>query len=345
MDLLQLIGKENMETFWNVLLDVGSIAVIVVGALVLFYNAAKHDGPFIFVQKNWIVAIDRGEGNPSKFLANIPETEESRNWLEKTYGLYWKGYPPSKVHEFPLVHERINPDLDKNTKSEEWIVRGKEPVMTRYLLNSTTHWAKVPGIEFNGGQQGDILFEYESIVDRPKDDLDKGAMTAIYMREGKFFDALNAVINSATIQVCSKMDFAEFRDNTEKTATSSFCKEIMELVNATAPEISGLRLNKIFVYRFDSSDAKAFELAQAEKAAQIKLKTARLEAEGKTADITIAAQRLKEQFPNASEDELLAMVGQVAVADRIRDSKLISIGSNMALPLPTGENQKKGKKK
>jgi len=326
---------------------VGPVAFI---AISIWENAKKGKGPLVFVKRNWIMVVEDGD-NPVRLLANLPDgwrtkkmkifqfsdTNRTSGLLE-SLGLYWKGFAPSKIKEFPFIHERVNPKLKEDTVSGEWIERDPEPVPTKHLLFDMPHWFLVPGVEFACGFRADILVETQTRVIDP--------LVAIYNRNGKFFEIMNSLVNSAVINKCRLMTYKQFvAEDTD--ATSDFSKEEMiPSIGPTLLELAGLEIYKFFVYRYDASNKEQERLMQEEAAAQIRLAVAKLDAQGGVADLTESARALKAELGPSADPNLIAqIVGDVAVAERIRKSNLQAVGAGGLVGLTGKKSPGKGGKK
>ena len=307
-----------------------SFLVFAVIIAVSIWNAAKEKFLWAFVPRNKILLTDMGPGNPYKVLGIRPKM---LSW----FGIYWIGFPPATVHLFPLVHERVNKEMGPNTDSDKWIIRDPEAVLTDYLERNVTHWVKVPGVEFKGGQRADILFEYQATFVTEED-----ARVAVYDRGGKFYDSANSVFHSATISVCGTMTYEEFM-NAREDANSDFCKGIRNIVNETATKLSGLTIDLTFVYRFDASSTAEAKLARAKQQAEIEAEAAKLAAKGKVADIDEAIKSIKEQLPDADPTTIVEVVGRIAAISRLSEMKNLQAIGGAMLGLTPDENSSEGK--
>lgn len=329
----------------------GSLLVFAALAAIAVWKCAEAQFLWMFVPLNWVFLLDRGKGNPYK-VVGLRRVVVLRRKLDPRkldpfgkYGIYWIGLPTVEVHKFPFRHERVNQKLGPDSTSDEWIETDPASVETDHLLNDVIHWVKVPGVEFMKGQRADLLIKYEALIDG-----EDGARTAVYIREGKFYDALNSIINSSVIssKILRKMEYGEFI-RADKDEDSVLCREIEDVVNKTAGNTSGyvLKIGSLAVIRFDASSTAEAKLARLKVTARIQAEAARIRAKGEVADVTELIKMIKKQLPNADETTIIEEVSKLGVAHRYANSKnLQAVGGGAVVGLqPDGKsgNKRKGK--
>lgn len=331
-----ILGAIALWWSWWVLLQMALFltapAVLIV---LLVWLDAQSDGIlFRTVGRNQGITIDNNEGNPSKLLLNVqgrmvqglkvvPIPEGYRTWnpfekLMRKYGIFFKGWP-NKTHKVTFVHQRLNPKIGADTLAEKWIDRDPEAKTSDYVLFDKPHWALVPGVEFKGGFRANILIQYQSRT------IDYGV--AVYDRGGDFFGPMNAQIEASTLSQCQTVSYEDFTQMETEKASDTFCQNIMDGAKESIRVIAGQEVYNLFVYRYDAASIEEAKLLRAKAQAEIELEVAKLKARGDIADVTEAAKELAAQFPNASPDELVAAVREIAVADRIKGSNLVAWGA------------------
>ena len=327
---------------------VGSILVFVALIAIGIWECAKAEFLWMFVPENWVILLDRGKGNPYRVVG----LHRGKGLLSR-WGIYWMGFSTVEVHKFFLQHERENIDLGPDSTSDHWMIKDPTAVETDHLLNNVIHWIKVPGVVFDGGQRADILFKYEAFIfgkGRSEKDAKKGARTAVYIREGKFFEAITSIANSSAIsdEILRKMTYDQFR-NANKDEGSDLCVEIEKTINQTAGETSGYKLKRgsLAVVRFAASSTAETKLARLKMQAKIEKAAAILKAQGQVADITEAVKTIMKQLPDADHTTVVEIVGRIAVADRLANSKHLQAVGGAMLGIPSEENtggKKRGKR-
>jgi hypothetical protein len=323
---------------------VSPIAFVALAAVTVWI-CASYQFLWMFVPENQVFLLDRGKGNYYKTVGLIVDAS---HWISR-FGIHWIGLPPVEVHKFPFKHERVNKNLGPDSKSEEWIETDSSPVETDHLLKKVIHWVKVPGVEFKGGQRADLLFKYEAELDGTEMDNGepRGPYTAVYIREGKFYDALNSIINSTVISdsVLSQMSYSEEFMGADKDEKSPLCKQIEKTVNETAGPASGYRLieETLAVIRFDASSTEEAELARLKATSKIEAAAAKLRAKGKVADVTEMIRMIRRLLPNADETTIMQEVTKLGVAERYAGSNLQAVGGGVAVGLEPGKKARKKK--
>lgn len=315
-----------------------SLLVFSALAAIAVWKCAENNFLWMFVPANWVILLDRGKGNPYRVVGlNRGKRRLSR------YGICWIGLPPVEIHKFLLKHERENTNLGPDSTSDHWIVEDGRAVETDHLLNNVIHWIKVPGVVFEGGQRADILFKYEAFIFG-----EEGARTAVYIREGKFYEAITSIANSSAISdsILQPLTYDQFRD-ANKDEGSPLCLDIEETINRTAGETSGykLKVGSLAVVRFAASSTAETKLARLKQEAKIEKAAAILRAQGQVADITEAVKTIMQQLPDADHTTVIEIVGRIAVADRLANSKHLQAVGGAMLGIPSDENSGGNKKR
>lgn len=316
-----------------------SLLVFFALAAIAVWKCAENNFLWMFVPANWVILLDRGKGNPYKVVGLYRGKRRSSR-----YGIYWIGIPPKEVHKFPLRHARANTKLGPDSNSDEWIVEDPAPVETDHLLDKVIHWVKVPGVEFMGGQRADLLFKYEAEIDG-----EDGARTAVYIREGKFYEALNSIINSSVISsdTIRKKDYKEFMGE-DKHENTKFCLDIEDVVIKTAGTTSGYTLvpGSLAVLMFDASSTAEAKLARLKMQATIEAAAAKIRARGEVADVTEMIKMIMKQLPNVDHNVVMQEVSKLGVAKRYAGSKnLQAVGGGAVVGLqPDNQSEKKRRK-
>jgi len=255
----------------------------------------------------------------------------------ESFGLYYKGWPPLDVHEFLLLHERIDPDLNQETKPEDWVIRDKAPVPTRHLLWDKQHDFLIPGVEFLGGMKANILLNARFLSRKP--------IVSTHDREGKFFEVMKPLIHGAVIATASLIKYKEGFSEASVQERTAFTDDILAILNLNNGLVdqTGQEMISVVVSRHDPVTKEQERLLQAETEAKIRRKVARIEAAGDVADVTEMTKALKLQFRTADPSQILEMVRDIAVAQRIKESGLQAVGAGGIVSL-TGNSKKPGGK-
>lgn len=302
------------------------------------WEAAKSGLLWTFRPRNHVIAVD---DNPGQNVAILGADENDAGQKE---GIEWIGFPPRHVHEFAFVHARINPNYASEGDHDKWIERDEIPKSTHFLLRTITHWVLVPGMKFDGGQQADILLQYQATVAG-----EEGAQYAIYDSEGKFLDNLNGVIVSNVVshEILRKMTYDQFRDAEKDENSALMNLEPTEPgksgglrweINRTSHLRSGYKLDSIFVRWFAPTTSEDEKLSREVNAAKIRLAAAKLEARGTIADEAELVRMLKRALPNADHNMILREVSKMSVAKSFAESKTLqAVGGNAMVGL--GNNQ------
>lgn len=319
---------------------IGSVIVFAVFIVLIMWACAEVGFLWKFIARNRIVLTDKGEGVPYK----VHFYNELR-WL----GIQWIGFPPVEIHKFPLRHRRLNKEITKDTAHHSWLVRDPEPTMEEFLMETVVHWTYVPGLEFKGGQRADILFQYQATV-AEKD----GAQTAVYDREGKFFEIMDSLVESNAISLnqMRDMSYDQFMgiEKDENSPLMDNCTHpgspngLLQEVNKTAAELSGYELDSISVYRFDASSETEQELALEKKKAQIQAAVAKIKAKGDVTDVTEIIRVVKKELPNADHTAILQAAERLGIIKRLADTNIQSLGGAL-LGLQPNNNKPGGKKR
>lgn len=308
--------------------------------VLIMWRCALAGFLWTFVARNRVILTDKGKGIPHGVHFYKPN---------RALGIKWLGFPPIEIHKFPLRHRRLNKEITKETPHHNWLVTEEEPEMEEFLMETVVHWTYVPGFEFKGGQRADILFQYQAKVAEKE-----GAQTAVYDREGKFFEILDSVIESNTISLkqLREMSYDEFM-GIEKDENSPLMDNrqhpgsptgLLQEVNKTAKERSGYLLESIFVYRFDASSQTEQELALEKKKAQIQAAVAKIKAKGDVNDVTEIIKVVKRELPDADQTAILQAAERLGIIKRLADTNIQSLGGAL-LGLQPNNNKSGGKKR
>ncbi len=343
-----ILGAVALWWSWWIILQLALFimapAVLIV---LLIWMDAQSDGIlFRTVGRNQGVMIDNNEGNPSKLLLNVPGDwivqglkvvpGHYSNWnliqkLMRKYGIFYKGWP-NKTHKVSFVHERINPEYTDKTPSAEWMVRDGAPKTSDYVLFDKPHWVYCSGVEFKCGFKGNLLIQYQSRT------IDYGI--TVYDRDGQFYEPMNGQIKASVHSQCKTVTFEDFMQIDTEKPTDPFCQKIMGNAKPSIEIMAGQEVYILFVYDYNAASEEEAKLLRAKAQAEIELGVAKLRAQGEIADVTEAAKALKEQFPDASQDELVKTVREIGVADRIKESGLVAWGAGAMVN--TGGNNSGG---
>lgn len=345
-----------MQTIIGVL---ASLVIFVALAAIVIWESAKVNFLWTFVPRNRAIPFDKGKGNPYKILGI--EGNDIRTWLGLNYGIYWMGLPPVEVHKFFLVHSRMNTNIGseadgKETDHSKWIVTDPEPVETEYLLKTVVHWTTAYGVEFKGGRKADVLFQYQATVAG-----EEVVKTAVYDREGKFFDYLNSLIESSftSMDRVREMEYSPAKSTSKSAKSGAQSKDeyfisadkdgnsplmvgdkmddpnnpgskiddpskppgLLQSVNKTAAQLTGYKLDSISIVRFGASSSAEEKLARLQDVARIEMAAAKLRAKGEVADVTELIAVIKRKLPDADDNTIMEEVSKLGVAHRYANSK------------------------
>lgn len=348
--------------FWSVFEVSLFVLLLIAGVLIAIWENAKAGGLFKFVGLNQIMTFDGGEDTPVRVAANLPDgwkieglrilrDQQFRPFrgLMRKFGIFWKGFP-AKLHVWSFVHERLNPKRDDSTLVMDWVLRDKEPKSSDYLLFEKPHWVAVPGVEFRNGFRAHLLVSYWSRTI----DLEKA-----YNLRGDIFPPMNSAVLAHTKTECSKYSYDDFtKIDTDGTITSrdevvnlgdDFCLNIAEGATTVSVREAGQVIYDVSVLFFDAADRDAERLLSAKAKAEIELEVAKLRARGSVADITELAGVLKNMYPGAPEADILSLLRELGVAERVKDSNLVAWNAPAMVGVKGGGNAtqmggKKGKR-
>lgn len=341
------------------------------------WQLAKAGIFFTFVGTGTIKTIDQGRDNLVRILENIDgygvgddgritddkNVGKSKNWLERNYGLFWIGFPPSEVHKFSFVHERTNPNIDENTPPSKWVQRDQAPKETDELLWEIPHSYVILGVELCDGFSVDVMFNTRSRVVDPR--------TALYLRQGRFIDYQAEYVQAGVISALKDnldnlpLDSERFRV-TDMHEGSALCAKIVERINSSVQgnqalvEAVGMTVVGGFISRWEPSDKTEKEALRKKKKAildgEAEVETARLDAKkaeeearridtiaraqaaadearshGQIAGLKSALAAIKEMYPGIDDKTALEQATALAISIKMsdKDSPVTVLGAGV----------------
>ncbi len=351
-----------------------TLCIALMGAyLFAAWQLAKANIFFTFVGTGKIKTVDRGRDNLVRVLENVSDHHLDDHWhivsgenlkslLEREYGLYWVGLPPSTTHRFSFVHERVNPDINDDTPSSEWIIRDAQAKETDELFWEVPHTYRITGVELSDGFHVDLLFNTRSRVVVPE--------TALYIRGGQFIDYMAQYVESGVNAVLCNFDAVTLR-TTDKSEGSQITIDIIRAINESTSnnpnfpaqpllEAVGMKVVGGFISRIQSSDKSEEEALRKKKKAildgEAAVETAKLEvkkaaeeatrittlakaqadadglrAVGQVSGLTAAMEAIKLKFPDIDDATALAEAGALARTIKLsdKDSPVTVIGAGV----------------
>jgi len=285
---------------------------------------------FTTVETGNIKFIDAGETNVKTYI-NIPgkvlrggvivdgNSEKEKSWLQKQYGLYWVGFSflNRKVHTFPLVKERENPNITPETKPEKWIERD-DPVEIDELRWQFPRPVLVPAVEFKDKIQGNllVLVNFEVLVPN----------TPIYILKARFFEILASYVRIAVIGYCQTKTFNEFVTEVDKKDGGDMSRAILDEVKAgieglrkKSEEKVGITVTGLGVSQYDSTKPEAQQALEAAELATIQgLATIKkAEADAKALIVKAEAEAKRKVIDAKGLAKADRILGKASVADVI----------------------------
>ncbi len=335
------------------------------------WQLAKVGVFFTFVGTGKIKTIDRGKDNLIMILENIdgygPDARghivlvpggDKKTWLQNEYGLFWIGIPPAKVHKFEFIHQRLNPNINDDTPSSQWIVRDNAPQETDELLWEIPHTYRVTGVELKDGFHVDLLFNTRSRTISPE--------IALYLRGGKFIDYQAQYVEAGVNSVLSKLESVFFRE-ADKSEGSVIAEAIIKAINESTgsqaqPLLDAVGMEVVggFISRWQPSDRSEEEALRKMKKATLEgeaaVELARLDADkatqearrigtisqaeaqadatrakGQTAGLEAALETIKRLYPDLDNATALREANALAIAIKMsdKDSPVTVIGAGV----------------
>jgi|GEM_PF-6132868 len=369
--LLEKIGGE-MKWF------VGTVIVLLIGLLVAGFGWEPVVVPILFfavviwtfgkirfliafMSRNQIATVVGGDGAPLKLIGPPPEgylidqenftleptsVKIEEGLLQKKLGLYVIGLPWRKIREFKLVHERMNPRITNDTKTEDWILRST-PKPEWFLLAKVVHQFLVPAIELQKGVLIDVVIEAELMLRRPLVVLfDRMSNTG----EVNTYEVLDKLINTATENALQGMGYRGengFQKMDKKAKNNPKCQAMCDEVNQTGLELSGYEVKSVFIPHWDFTDKTQETLERELETADLRASVLERQAKAENAEFREAMKAAKEQFPDASDSELIRMVTQIIKTKDLPRNLTVYAegGSNLAVSAPSTGGKKGGSKK
>ncbi|MES3005286.1 MAG: hypothetical protein V4690_04280 [Patescibacteria group bacterium] len=356
--LIVIAAVGTIPGWWsgNPMLGLQTVGVLVGSFLLTFIavweGSQRGIGPIISIARNHIVTVDKGKGNPTKMLANLPPgyvvkgmeiVKGDPSWnpfasFLRSFGLFYKGWPPLEVHEFPFLHERINPSLNEE-KPEEWIERDKAPVPTRHLLWDKQHDFMIPGVEFKGGMSANIMINARFLSKRP--------LVSIYDREGKFFDVMKPIIHGAVIGIASLKVYKEEFSEANSKEREAFTESVLEFLRKNDLLVSqtGQEMMSLVISRHKPVTKEQEKLLLLKEEAKIRRQAAIIDAQADTADVTEMIKAVKRQLKDAKTEQVIELVRDLAVATRMKEagSQAMNVGAMLGMGLSNNKNSPGGK--
>lgn len=333
------------------------------------WQLAKVGVFFTFVGTGKIKTIDRGKDNLIMILENIdgygPDARghivpggDKKTWLQNEYGLFWIGIPPAEVHKFEFIHQRLNPNINDDTPSSQWIVRDNAPQETDELLWEIPHTYRVTGVELKDGFHVDLLFNTRSRTISPE--------IALYLRGGKFIDYQAQYVEAGVNAVLGKLESVFFRE-ADKSEGSVIAEAIIKAINESTgsqaqPLLDAVGMEVVggFISRWQPSDRSEEEALRKMKKATLEgeaaVELARLDADkatqearrigtiaqaeaqadatratGQIAGLAAALETIKRLYPDLDNETALREANALAIAIKMsdKDSPVTVIGAGV----------------
>ncbi len=379
--LMLLVTVCIADGFGAMILTLLLVALVTVSFLLAAWQLAKRDILWTIIGRGQIRTVDSGEGNPVAYLSNLPghhvnskgkvlpEDGPRKTFLQEQYGMYWIGLPPHTVHEIEFVHERANPNVNKDTPSSQWMIRDKEPTKSKFLLWEITHTVVISDVDFRDRFQGDIKLECRSrVVD---------VEVALYLRRGQFLDYAKTYFEAGALEWLRKFDWIQFSVDEPKMSGSKLMNNIFNSINSIVPEggievggmaaSAGIQALDGFISRWEPNAEQKQALKAQEKAklegqagietatqavlqadqaakklqieAEADLKAEQTRAAGQNAVFNALLEVITQKNPQVDFNTALHMATQLAIATKMSDPKspvtVIGAGINIGVNSPT----------
>lgn len=251
---------------------------------IMFRASRKSHIETIIDIRGHVLDKKTGDINPILDLnGNIDLSQPPKPWLRNAMGLWWIGPPMFRQkYRFDIIKERINPKLNPDTEPENWIVQDKEVAHVYELRWKFPRPVFTPKVEFAGNVQANILVLANFQVKNP--------YRAVFTQNARFFELIKSYIETAVNAYCNIRSFDEFRvvdkqiqsgkkHYTGMADPEGFSQFIVDNVNETLIEETGISITGAIVIRYDSSTQALQDALQAEELAKLHRSKALIEAD------------------------------------------------------------------
>jgi hypothetical protein len=228
----------------------------------------------------------------------LVDGEEKKSKFNKWFGLWWVGIPIyAKVHTFPIVKERENPD---GTTPEEWIERDKEEAIISSLRFTFPRPYVLQKVELGDRIPIDLLVVAKFQVVDP--------YIPVFLFKGKFFENAGADLRGAVIDILKKFTLDEFvkKPKGEVNGILAGMKDPSSKFNIALIKQVGLRLVGISIPQYDPSDNDVRAAMNAEAVEKEKAKALAVSTEAKA--------RATERMAAARKAQVAATVAGLATS-------------------------------
>lgn len=354
---------------YGLFVSVSLVTLFTIGSALLVWACAENGILCTFLAENRVAIIEGGEGNPVKMIANLQkgwnidpkdpfkivgnqeiglpdDAYQKKNWLERLFGIYIIGPPWYSIKRFKMVHERMNSVILKDTPVSDWIKKDPIGEPESFLLARVLHDFLVADVELAKGYIIHVVVQVRLNLREPK--------ISLYERMGgsgvvDFYRIIDQVVSTAVGNICRGMNYEDWlkEDKAPSSKTNGLCLRLHNAIETNLIALSGYEPEEVMIPRWDLTTGEQQDLVRSEEKARIEANIANLKAAAQNAEFTEAMKAAKEQFPDANDKDLIAMVTRIMSLKSVASSHLTVYaegGSNLSVAVPSQQQNPSPKK-